>query len=262
MADDEAGRRAATQVVALAGEIRDVTASGAQEGDAFREPSFSPRQAPSSPPLQSTSRTVAASLGARISSRPTSRLLAHRGVCGSRSTGRPPLLLPRLDQSSGASSTGRSKGTRPSWWLRIPSLGRITTRRRLRRTRRPWQRHTTPRRNTSPQGLAPVLSAQPPPRDLPSWRWRSARARGKIGSGAYCVLRRCLMNCFSRVNLLVFRCGDSIKETQPTKQELNLAIFTFAHNQTHACWLPGSRPGLPRLHLLARLYETNKPNKP
>ena len=35
------------------------------------------------------------------------------------------------------------------------------------------------------------------------------------------------------VNLPVFRCGDCIKETQLTKQELNLAIFIFAHNQTH-----------------------------
>jgi len=153
MADDEAGRRAATQVVALAGEVCDVAAGGAQEGDAFHEPSFSPWQAPSSPPHHSTSRTAAASLGARISNRPTSRLLAHRGVCGSRSTGRLPLLLPLLGRLSHASSAGRSKETRPPWWLRIPSPGTTTTRWQLRRTRRPWQRHMTPRRITSPQGL-------------------------------------------------------------------------------------------------------------
>jgi len=61
---------------------------------------------------------------------------------------------------------------------------------------------------------------------------------------------------------MLFRCDDCIKETQLTKQELNLVIFIFAHNQTHARWLPRSRPRLPRLHLLIRLYETNKPNRP
>jgi len=36
----------------------------------------------------------------------------------------------------------------------------------------------------------------------------------------------------------------------------------FAHNQTRAGWLVGTRPELPRLSFLARLQETNEPNTP
>jgi len=65
-----------------------------------------------------------------------------------------------------------------------------------------------------------------------------------------------------RVNLPKFRCGDSISETQPTKQKLPKACLMFAHNQTHIGWLVRIRPKLPRLSFVARLQETNEPNRP